>query len=218
MTWPTPPEGVIFDCDGVIVDSEPITDAVLLDDLRDRGLDLSPDDIPRLFHGGTIWGTGAKVREMGIDLPDGWVEDIYARIHAALERGTPLVDGILDVLDRLDAAGIPHAVGSNGSRTKMTITLGQNGLLPRLGDRLISAHEEGTAKPEPDLYLIAARRIGVAPGRCAVVEDTPTGARAAVAAGMRCIGYAGRTPADRLAAVGAEPVATMAEVAEKLGI
>ena len=218
MTFPTPPDGVIFDCDGVIVDSEPITDAVLLADLTGRGLPITADDLPRLFHGGTIRGVAETVRGMGVDLPADWVDAIYDEIHAALEQGTPLVPGIVDLLDRLDARGIPYIVGSNGSRRKMTITLGQNDLMDRLGDRLVSAHEEGTAKPDPTLYLIAAERIGVAPARCAVIEDTPTGARAAVAAGMRCLGHAARTPADRLAEVGAEPFPDMAAIGRALGV
>ena len=212
------PDGVLFDCDGVLVDSEPITDGVLIERLGAHGLSLDEAELAGMFHGGTIWGIADRVREMGYDLPETWVEETYAEIHRRLADGTPVIDGVVDLLDRLDRAGVPYAVGSNGSRTKMGITLGQNGLLDRFGDRIVSAHEEGTAKPDPTLYRIAAKRIGVPVERCAVVEDTPTGARAAVAAGARCLGYAGRTPPARLAEVGAEPFGTMADIARALGV
>lgn len=98
--------------------------------------------------------------------------------------------GILTVLDRLDAAGIPYAIGSNGSPEKMQVTLGQFPGLARRFRALLSGQADTAPKPAPDLYLAAARALGAAPADCMVIEDSPTGARAARAAGIRCFGYA----------------------------
>ncbi len=210
--------GVIFDCDGVLVDSEPITNRIVQRSLAAHGLPLSEDDIIRLFVGGTMAGVGEEARRMGADLPEGWVATIYEEMYATLRQGVPPVPGIGDVLDRLDAAGIPYAVASNGSPEKMEITLGQTGLIGRFEGRMLSAHVEGVAKPDPELFLRAARRIGVAAAACTVVEDSPTGATAARAAGMRCIGYAPLDEGERLAAEGAVVVRAMADVARELGL
>ena len=122
-------------------------------------------------------------------------------------------------MDRLDAVGVPYAVGSNGSLDKMAITLGQHpGVNARLKDHLYSAHVLGIAKPEPDMFLKAAVDFGVAPERCVVVDDSPTGCIAAQRAGMRCLGFAEHDDGSRVAAVGAEVVHSMAEVARALGI
>ena len=130
----------------------------------------------------------------------------------------PLIDGVVAVMDALDRAGVPYCVGSNGSETKMGITLGPSGLAKRLEGRLYSAHTLGTAKPDPGMFLRAAADFGVRPDTCAVVDDSPSGCRAGVAAGMLTIGFAERTDPERLVAVGATPVRTMAEVAAMLGL
>lgn len=207
------PDLVIFDCDGVLVDSEPITNALLREDLTARGLTLTARETDELFTGGTMKGVGERASEMGADIPDDWLESIYDRMHARLAAGTPLIDGIVAVLDRLDAAGVPYAVGSNGSEDKMRITLGQHPeVLRRVGDRLYSAHTHGVAKPDPGLFLLAARDAGVAPGRCAVIDDSPSGCTAGVRAGMRTLGFAEHDDGARLAATGAEVFRAMGDL------
>jgi HAD superfamily hydrolase (TIGR01509 family) len=198
------PGGVIFDCDGVLVDSEPAAFDLLSDDLAAHGLDLPREEMERIFLGGTIAGVYAKARLLGAALPDGWVADFYERLYARLGEGTALVPGVLEVLDALDAAGVPYAVGSNGSHRKMQVTLGQHaGLVARFEGRLFSGQSLGAPKPAPDLYLHAAGALGVPPADCVVVEDSPTGARAASAAGMRCFGYAPHGAGEALLAEGA---------------
>jgi HAD superfamily hydrolase (TIGR01509 family) len=198
------PSGVIFDCDGVLVDSEPASFDLLADDLAAHGLDLPRDEMERIFLGGTIAGVHSKAMLLGASLPDDWVSDFYERLYARLAEGTPLVPGVLDVLDALDVASVPYAVGSNGSDRKMQVTLGQHaGLLDRFSGRLFSGQSLGAPKPAPDLYLHAARALGVLPGECVVIEDSPTGARAARAAGIRCFGYAPHDPGEALLAEGA---------------
>ncbi|KMW60617.1 putative phosphatase YieH [Candidatus Rhodobacter oscarellae] len=215
----TPPKLVIFDCDGVLVDSEPVTNRLLRDDLAGRGLDLPYAQIMSLFVGGTMKNVGVRAREMGADIPEDWVDGFYTKMYARLAEGTPLIAGVEGVLDRLDAAGVPYAVGFNGSMQKMGITLGQHAsVMARLEGKLYSAHVIGVAKPEPDMYLLAARDAGVAPADCVVVDDSPSGCRAAARAGMRCLGFAEHDDGARLVTEGAEPVHFMAEVAEILGL
>ncbi|MFN3722050.1 MAG: HAD family hydrolase [Paracoccaceae bacterium] len=205
------PKAVIFDCDGVVVDSEGMTFALLAEEFSAHGLHLTTEVLARDFIGGTMADVAARGRSAGATLPDTWVDDFYQRLYAHLAKGTPLIPGILSVLDVLDRAGIPFAMGSNGSDEKMQITLGQHpGLIARFRGHLYSGQTLGAPKPAPDLYLHAARQMGAAATDCVVVEDSPTGARAAIAAGMRCLGYAAHTPPERLAAVGAEPFFDMA--------
>lgn len=185
-----PPKAVIFDCDGVVVDTEPATLVLLQQDFAERGLDLSLDELNRDFVGSVMAEVGARARALGADIPEDWVDRFYARLYDHLAQGVTLVPGILTVLDRLDAAGIPYAIGSNGSPEKMRVTLGQ---FPGLAQRfraLLSGQADTRPKPAPDLYLAAAGALAVAPADCLVIEDSPTGARAARAAGIRCFGYA----------------------------
>ncbi|AXQ94621.1 HAD-IA family hydrolase [Cereibacter azotoformans] len=210
---------VIFDCDGVLVDSEPTAFALLGEDLVRHGLILGHEELEAHFLGGTIPGAAAKARQLGADLPAGWVEDFYERLYARLGEGTPLIPHVEEVVAALDRAGIPYAVGSNGSDRKMQVTLGQHpSLMARLHGRLFSGQSLGAPKPAPDLYLHAARALGVEPSRCTVVEDSPTGARAARAAGMTCFGYAPNGNAAALAAEGARPFADMRALPSLMGL
>ena len=213
-----PPKAVIFDCDGVVVDSEGPTLVMLRDDLARHGLDLTIADLEAGYVGGTVESCGIKARAAGASLPDDWVADFYDRMYAMLRDHTPLIPGILTVLDALDAAGIPFAMGSNGTPEKMQITLGQHGLVERFRGHLYSGQALGRPKPAPDLYLHAAAQLGVPPQGCVVIEDSAAGARAARAAGMRCLGYAPHGHADRLAAEGAIPFTRMDDLPRLLGL
>lgn len=215
----TRPAAVLFDCDGVLVDSEPATFALLGEELAAHGLPLDPHEMEALFIGGTIEGVAQTARGMGASLPEDWVETYYTRLYARLAGNAPLIDGIPELLDALDAAGIGYAVGSNGRQAKMQATLGQHpGILARLRGRLFSGQELGCPKPDPGLYLYAAHALGADPAHCVVIEDSPTGARAARAAGMRCLGYAPQGAHPRLAAEGAELFASMRAVPGLLGL
>lgn len=193
-----PPDLVIFDCDGVLVDSEPLTNRVIRDDLATRGLDLPIEDVNTLFVGGTMMAVRDQAREMGAVLPDTWVEDIYVDMYDVLERNVQLVPGVPEVLDFLDTKGIPYAVGSNGRHRKMDITLTRTGLAARLQGRIFSREDVQNPKPAPDLYLKVAAEMGVEPSRAVVVEDSPSGARAAQAAGIFCFGFIAETKPERL--------------------
>lgn len=212
------PEAVLFDCDGVIVDSEEMTFDLLVGEFAAHGLVLPVEVIARDFVGGTMADVARRARDAGAKLPEDWVERFYQRLYAHLAKGTPLIAGITDVLDRLDAAGIPYAIGSNGSAEKMQVTLGQHaGLIARFKGHLYSGQSLGAPKPAPDLYLYASRALGVDPSRAVVIEDSPTGARAARNAGIRCLGYAPNGN-PRLAAEGAEIFSDMNRLPDLLGV
>lgn len=192
------PEYVLFDCDGVLVDSEPLTNQVIRDDLADRGLDLSLEQVMALFLGGTIASDMAKARAMGALLPDDWVQRIDAKAYAVLAERCEQIPRVSTVLDRLDSAAIGYAVASNGPIAKMDVTLNRTALIGRFTGRIFSASDCAASKPAPDVYLKAAVEAGIAPARCAVVEDSASGARAGKAAGMQVFGFASHTPAEKL--------------------
>jgi HAD superfamily hydrolase (TIGR01509 family) len=217
----TRPEAVLFDCDGVVVDSEGPTFALFLQDLAAYGLPLSLAEFEAEFVGGTVELVGRRAREAGAQLPEGWVADFYQRMYAMLAAGVPLVPGVLEVLDRLDRAGIPYAMGSNGSLEKMQITLGQHGIEGRFR-AVLSGQGMGAPKPAPDVYLAAARACAARPEDCVVIEDSAQGARAGLAAGMRVLGFAAHgadtVTARNLAALGVPLFHRMEDLPGVLGI
>lgn len=189
----TRPDAVLFDCDGVVVDSEGPTFVLFLEELAAHGLPLSMEAFETHFVGGTVEMVAARARAAGASLPEGWVSYFYGRMYAMLDKGVPLIAGITDVLDRLDAADVPYAMGSNGSLEKMQITLGQHGLMERFRV-VLSGQALGNPKPAPDVYLAAAAACGARPEGCVVIEDSASGAKAGLAAGMRVLGYAEHGP------------------------
>jgi len=217
-TFPTP-KLVIFDCDGVLVDSEIASNEVLVANLARYGLQLTLAECMELFVGGTMKGVMAKARDMGADLPADWVADVYQEIYTRLKQGVPLVDGIPGLLAMLDTRGIPVCVASNGSEEKMRITLGPSGLWQRFHpNAMFSAHTLGVAKPEPGLFLAAASHFDVQARDCLVIEDSANGATAALRAGMRCLGYAPDGGGERLVAQGAELFDDMTMVPGLIGL
>lgn len=215
----TRPDAVLFDCDGVVVDSEGPTFALFLQDLAAYGLPLSLEEFEANFLGGTVELVGQRARAAGARLPEGWVADFYQRMYAMLAAGVPLVPGVTGVLDRLDREGIPYAMGSNGSLEKMQITLGQHGIEGRFR-AVLSGQGMGAPKPAPDVYLAAARACGAAPEGCVVIEDSAQGARAGLAAGMRVLGFAaqGTASAQSLAALGVPLFHPMEALPQLLGL
>lgn len=209
---------IIFDCDGVLVDSEPITNRVLAEDLTRHGLPITTERCIELFVGGTMAGVATRARELGADLPGDWIERFYDIMCAALAEEVMAVPGVHDTFDALDGAGLPYCVASNGPMRKMRVTLGRAELWHRVDGRIFSAHEVGIAKPDPGLFLHAARTLNAAPADCVVIEDSASGVRAARAAGMRCLGFSRDTAPERLAAEGAQTFASMDDLPSLLGL
>ena len=189
---------VILDSDGVLVDSEPLSNGVLAAMLTEVGLPTTADESMAAFMGRSWPSCAALIEErLGRALPDGFADEYHRRVFAAFERDLRPVRGVVDVLDRLEHR---TCVASSGSHEKLRVTLGRTGLLHRFEGRIFSAAEVANGKPAPDLFLHAAAAMDFAPADTVVVEDSPLGVEAAHAAGMRAIGYAGRTPAQRLEA------------------
>jgi HAD superfamily hydrolase (TIGR01509 family) len=197
---------VIFDCDGVLVDSERLIVEVEAQICQERGWGLTEDDVIREFVGLSDAAMRARLSELvGEELPADWDAEYTHRYREALARDLEAVEGVAQAVDAIEQAGLATCVASSGSHEKMALTLGKTGLLHRFEGRIYSAADPEVAagKPAPDLFLHAAERMGVAPGRCAVVEDSPYGLTAALAAGMAPFGFSGSViPADRLAAHG----------------
>lgn len=213
------PQAVIFDCDGVVMDSEGMAFDLLAEQLAQYGHPMTHPQMREMFLGGTMRGFWTAARDMGVALPDDWVEAQYARMYAKLAEHTPLIPGVLGVLDALDAAHIPYAMGSNGPLRKMEITMGQHpGLRDRFAGHIYSAQTLNAPKPAPDVYLHAAAALGVAPAACVVVEDSVAGVRAAGAAGMRCLGFAAHDDGAGLAAAGAQVFHRMADLPGLIGL
>jgi HAD superfamily hydrolase (TIGR01509 family) len=191
-------EMVVFDCDGVIVDSERMTNEVIRDDFAAHGLELTVEDLMDRFVGGTMTNVRAQAIEMGAALGADWVEEIYVKMYARLGEAVELIPGIVGVLDALDAAGVPYAIGSNGRVAKMEVTLGRTGLLNRFEGRLLSGQDFPAPKPAPDVFLGAMALVDADPTRCAVIEDSATGARAGRASGAKVFGFHAETPREKL--------------------
>ena len=191
---------VIFDCDGVLVDSERLSialDAVFLEQL---GWPMSESEIVERFVGRTEAAMRAEIeahlgRAIGAEW-DAFADHYVRRFAEALEP----VDGIVAALDAVQAAGVPICVASSGDHGKIRRNLAKTGLLERFDGRIFSGDDVEHGKPAPDLFLHAADVMGVAPARCAVVEDSRHGVAAARAAGMRVFAYGGGvTPGEALA-------------------
>jgi HAD superfamily hydrolase (TIGR01509 family) len=187
---------VIFDCDGVLVDSEPLSNRALSETLTAAGMPMTPEECVAAFMGRSWASLEEIMRARFGSVPDGLLTEYRHRMHAAFERGLQPVPGIAAALD-----AIPHAtcVASSGPHSKMRLSLGLTGLWDRFEGRIYSAWDVERGKPAPDLFLHAAAEMGFEPSECVVVEDSPVGIEAARAAGMRALGYAGRTPPEQLA-------------------
>ncbi|WP_319496732.1 HAD family phosphatase [uncultured Cohaesibacter sp.] len=207
-----PPKLVIFDCDGVLVDSETVANKVLVANLARHGLTITIEDAERNFVGGTLQTAFDDLKAMGAALPDSWCMDYRTELHGKLREGVAPIPGVVAVLDRLDALGVPYCVASNGSDEKMAITLGQTGLWERFDGRRFSARTVGVAKPDPGLFLAAAKGMGVSPADCVVVEDSASGAMAARRAEMPCLGYAPKGDGAALLAQGARLFTDMTQL------
>jgi HAD superfamily hydrolase (TIGR01509 family) len=191
---------IIFDNDGVLVDSEPLSNTILAGYLTELGHPTSYEDSLRDYMGAAVHRVHDLVRERtGQALPADFDDILHARVFAAFERELVAVDGVTDVLGKLAADGVPYCVASSGSHERIRVGHRKTGLDRLFEVRTVfSAQDVGRGKPAPDLFLHAAEQMGVAPDRCVVVEDSPLGVAAALAAGMDVYGFTAMTPAEKL--------------------
>lgn len=215
------PQVVIFDCDGVLVDSEPISNAVLAELLSEAGLATTREEAIATYRGMMMPDVIADAqRRLGAALPADFAERYEHARSLAFSEGLEPVEGAAETVRRVRGAGIGVCVASQGKREATELKLRLCGLDALFdADALFSAYGVRRGKPHPDLFLHAAERMGAEPGRCVVVEDTAIGVRAAVAAGMRALGFAGATAADpqSLRAAGAEVFDRLLEVPALIG-
>ena len=195
-------ELVIFDNDGVLVDSEVLANTVLAGVLARAGVDYSVERCMAEFVGSSTARVRALVEAAsGRPLPAGFEDEYHRNLFARFVGELRPVSGVTGVLDALRAAGAAVCVASSGTPERISLALRTTGLDAHFGGRVFSASDPQVArgKPAPDLFLHAAASMGVEPARCAVIEDSVPGVEAALAAGMTVFGYAERTPASRLA-------------------
>ena len=190
-------ELIIFDNDGVLVDSEPVANQVLASLLTEYGFPCTPEESIATFMGHSMPQVRAMVEErLGRPVPADLEARYIAQLFPTFERSLRPIPGIEDALRAIDQT---VCVASSGTHERIRLTLGATGLWDRFGGRVFSAQDVVRGKPAPDLFLHAAASLGVDPRRCAVVEDSPAGVTAANAAGMTSFGFARLMPAERLA-------------------
>ncbi|MER6573967.1 HAD family hydrolase [Streptomyces sp. NPDC001093] len=208
---------IIFDNDGVLVDSEPISNRHLAAYLTELGHPTSYEESIRDYMGSAMHRVHEVVlQRTGQRLPDDFDDVFHARVFAAFERELQPVAGVAGVLEKLAADGVPYCVASSGSHARIRVGHRTTGLDRWFAEeRIFSSEDVGRGKPAPDLFLYAAERMGVSPQRCLVVEDSPLGVQAAVAAGMTVYGFTAMTPAAKLASAD-QLFSTMGELADLL--
>lgn len=209
---------VIFDNDGVLVDSEPISNRVLAEYLTELGYPTTVEDSYRDYMGCAAHTVHDVIGERyGARLPEGFDELFHARVFAAFERELGAVRGAEELLKTLQQRGVPYCLASSAHHEWIRTALDLTGLRGyHAEDRIFSAQDVGIGKPAPDLFLHAARTLGVEPARCLVVEDSRNGVLAARAAGMDVYGYAALTDPAKLTGAGATGL--LAELPELLAL
>lgn len=204
---------MIFDCDGVLVDSEPIANRVLAELLSEAGVPTTTQESMARYTGRSVTAIRAELEaQLGrpLALRDGagdFLDEYRERVRDGFHQGLRPIDGIAEAFDRIVAAGCPAnriCVASSSWPPRIELSLQLTGLFPRFAGRIFSAVEVKRGKPEPDLFLHAAERMGAVPSECVVVEDSIYGARAGVAAGMSVLGFCSRVS-------GADPAALAGE-------
>ena len=212
------PELVVFDCDGVLVDSEPIANRVMAEAIAGLGWPLTTSDCIVRFKGHHLDTVIAAVEDrLGRPVPEAWRRDLRAATGAAFERELQPVPGGFEALDAVAKGGLATCVASQGPLDKMAVSLGVTGLRARFEGRVFSAYQVARGKPHPDLFLFAAQAMGVAPRARVVIEDSPLGVTGAKAAGMAVLGFAPEDDGADLAAAGARLFRDMAELPGLLG-
>jgi HAD superfamily hydrolase (TIGR01509 family) len=204
---------IIFDCDGVLVDSEPVANRVTAEVITAEGWAITAEEAERRFIGLNLEAMVPIVEErLGRKLAADWVARLTDQLVDTLGRESTAIPHVIPALRAIDRMGLPWRVASNSSHEEMAAKFACIGISDLVAGRIHSYLDVPRGKPAPDLFLAAAAAEGIAPAGCVVVEDSITGVRAAMAAGMPCLGYAPSGTAERLRAEGAMPFTSMAEL------
>jgi len=214
----TRPRAVLFDCDGVLADTEMMVNTLVAEQLTALGWPMTAAQSRETFLGMALPDMVPRIEARIGALPDAWAEEISTLIAHEMTRRTPPIPGAADVVRAVAAAGVPVAVASNSARAELMAKMRSLGLARVFADRVFSFEDVDRPKPWPDIYLAAAAACGAAPRDCVVVEDSVPGVRAGVAAGCRVLGFAHETPPGVLRAHGAEVFAEMTALPALLGL
>jgi HAD superfamily hydrolase (TIGR01509 family) len=207
----------IFDCDGVLIDSESIASRVVAASLAETGWQLTSEEAQTRFLGLSIRQMVPMIElHLGAPLPDGWTDRLRLRMLAALSQEAVAIAGAAALLHATSALGLPWRIASNSSHEEMAAKFGRTGMTELVAGRLHSHRDVPRGKPAPDLFLAAAAAEGIPPEACIVLEDSIPGVQGAVAAGMTVLGFDPHGDGSRLAAEGALPVHALADVPDLL--
>ena len=210
---------VIFDCDGVLVDTETINNEVLSQLLKKAGLEMSPDEVARRTTGlaySEMWEMFED--EVPGSLPADIEEQQLTMESERFRKELLPIPGAVETVRCLGAAGMPMCVASNGTREKRVVTLEVTGLAGYFGDKFFGVNQVAHGKPAPDIYLLAAQKMEVPPSRCVVIEDSYPGAQAGLAAGMTVLGYCPNKDIWGLEGLGIQTFSDMNVLPELLGL
>ena len=208
---------IIFDCDGVLVDSEIISNVLLRDALARNGLDMTLQDVIETYVGRSMLSV-VKISEKLLErpLPDDFLEKLQSDTFNEFRKKLKAVKGVKDVLRILQEKQIKYCVASSGTFEKMDITLGLTELKEFFDDHIYNTSQVKRGKPYPDLFLYAAEQMQVEPAKCLVIEDSLPGVQAAVNAGMEVMAYSVRGNDDKLKKAGGLVINDMGQVIEHI--
>lgn len=213
------PALVLFDCDGVLVDSEPIANPVFAAHLAASGIEMSVDEVIRRFIGRSLRDCVTMLNEeFNREFGDQWIRELRQKTDDAFRAGLTAIPNAKDAVVAVAEAGISYCVASSGAIDKMNLTLGMTGLLKWFEGRMFSGWEVERGKPFPDLFLAAAKAMNALPADCIVIEDSEAGVQAGTSAGMQVLAYVPDGAFGKFSKLGATPFSDMAEVSALLGI
>lgn len=210
---------LIFDNDGVLVDSEAISNQVLVEMAASLGVSIALDDAIENFSGVSMASTLDYLRAHASgEFPDDFEEQFRRRSFELFKTDLNPVDGVIQVLRKLQLGGVPFCVASSGPREKIRLSLTVTGLIPYFENRIFSSYDIDSWKPQPDIFLYAAREMGFQPNECAVVEDSLAGVKAAKAGGFEVFAYGNESNQSKLEELGATVFFVMPELLQLLEI
>lgn len=201
------PELIIFDCDGVLIDSEGVASRLIAGNLTALGWEMDAEQAQELFLGMSIIDMQPMIEgHLGRALPVSWRADLAAALVVALGDESELIPGARQMLERVNEMGLAWRIASNSSDEEMAVKFARTGLDKLVAGKCFAAAKWGRPKPAPDVYLAAARDAGVSPQNCLVIEDSALGVAGAAAAGMLVYGFDSHGGAEHLRAMGADLV------------